>query len=164
LNTATGGTEKLHKGDESSTSTARKLAITNTVAKNIVPVEAQVERDPETGKILRVIHPTSKSNPLNDPLYSDSEDEPKLDQSEQKSKNEIVALLEEQARGGKEKKDRSQSEREKEWVRSLVEKHGDNYDKMMWDRRLNPMQQTVSDIKRRVAKWRVNSGEVPTES
>jgi nucleolar protein 16 len=166
LNTATGGIEKLHKGDESSTSTARKLAITNNVAKTIVPVEARVERDPETGKILHVIHPTSKSNPLNDPLYSDSdsEDEPILDHSEQKSKNEIVALLEEQARGGKEKKDRSQSEREKEWIRNLVEKHGDNYDKMMRDRKLNPMQQTASDIKRRVAKWRESGGEMSGES
>lgn len=83
------------------------------------------------------------------------------DQVEQKPKNEIVALLEEQARSGKEKKDRTQSDREKEWIQGLVEKHGDDYGKMMRDRKLNPMQQTAADIKRRVDKWKANGGEVP---
>ena len=161
LNAATGGVEKLHNGDESSTSTTRKLAITNAIPKGITPVEARVERDPESRKILRVIHPTSKSNPLNDPLDSDTEDEELAELSQRKPKNKIVALLEEQARSGKEKKDRSQSEREREWIGRLVERYGDDYDKMMRDRKLNPMQQTAADIKRRVMKWRANGGEVP---
>jgi nucleolar protein 16 len=119
-----------------------------------------VERDPETGKILRVIHPPSTANPLNDPLNSDSEDEEMADDSEQKPKNEIVALLEEQARSGKETRKRLQSEREREWIEKLVERYGDDYGKMMKDRKLNPMQQTAADIKKRVTKWRANGGEI----
>lgn len=123
-------------------------------------MEARVERDPETGKIIRVIHPASKPNPLNDPLNSDDEDEEMTDESEEKPKNEIIALLEEQARSGKEKKDRTQSDREREWIERLVEKHADDYQRMMRDRKLNPMQQTAADIKKRVEKWKANGGEI----
>ena len=162
LNTATGGVEKLRRGEESATNTTQKLAISNAIPKTIAPSEARVERDPETGKILRVIHPSSKSNPLNDPLNSDSEeDEEMADVSEQKPTNEIVALLEEQARNGREKKDRTQSDREREWIERLVERYGDDYGKMTRDRKLNPMQQTAADIKRRVVKWKANGGEIP---
>jgi len=164
LNAATGGVEKLRRGDESASSTTRKLAISNAVPRTIAPAEARVERDPETGKILRVIHPKTKLNPLNDPLNSDSEDEEMADETEQKPKNEIVALLEEQARGGREKKERTQSDREREWIGRLVEKYGDDYGKMTRDRKLNPMQQTAADIKRRVTKWRANGGKVSAEA
>lgn len=165
LNSATGGTEKLHLGDESTTNTTRKLAISNAVPKLIAPGEARVERDPVTGKILRVMHPSSKPNPLNDPLESDSEDEEMgagaTNVGERKPKNEIIAQLEEQARSGKETKERSQSEREKEWIARLVGKYSDDYGKMMRDRKLNPMQQTAADIKRRVTKWKAGGGKIP---
>jgi nucleolar protein 16 len=131
------------------------------VPKTIAPTEVKVERDPETGKILRVIHPKTRSNPLNDPLNSDSEDEDMdAGEGEAEEKNPIVAQLEEQARSGKEKKERTQSEREREWIANLVRVHGDNYKKMAWDRKLNPMQQTEADLKRRIAKWRAQGGEV----
>jgi nucleolar protein 16 len=38
-------------------------------------------------------------------------------------------------------------------VEALVEKYGDDYGKMMRDRRLNPMQQSEGDLKRRVKRW-----------
>lgn len=53
---------------------------------------------------------------------------------------------------------RVQSDRESDWVRRLVEKHGDNYEAMFWDKRLNVHQQSVGDIKRRVYKWRKANG------
>lgn len=111
-----------------------------------------------------MIHASTKSNPLNDPLNSDSEDEQmgngEADASERRPKNDIVAQLEAQARSGKETKERSQSDREKEWIERLVARYGDDYGKMMRDRKLNPMQQTAADIKRRVMKWRASGGEV----
>ena len=67
--------------------------------------------------------------------------------------NEIVRQLEEQASRVAEKKPRAQSAREKEWCASLVEKHGQNWMAMVRDRRLNPMQQTEADIKKRVSKY-----------
>ena len=175
LNTATGGVEKLRPGETSKTSTASRLAISNAFPKTFAPLEATVERDPETGKILRVIHPKTKPNPLNDPLNSDSEDGEEdsadgevfkgFDSEKNKEKrnqpqNEIIRQLEEQAASGKEKTERKQSEREREWIESLVGRHGENYSAMVRDKRLNPMQQTEADIRRRVVKWKVDRGSV----
>ena len=103
---------------------------------------------------------------MNDPLNTDSEDEEMEDDGEkfegfgedagkqEKPQNEIVRKLEEQAASGREKKERKQSDREKEWIERLVGRYGDNYAKMARDMKLNPMQQTEADIKRRVAKWK----------
>ncbi|CZR59185.1 related to chicken microfibril-associated protein [Phialocephala subalpina] len=171
LNSATGGTEKLKAGTESKTSTSSKLAITNAIPKTIAPTEARVERD-ETGKIIRVIHSKSRPNPLNDPLNSESEDEEMADDGEEfegfdgekTEENEIVKQLEEQASMGALPTERKQSDREKEWIERLVAKYGEDYGKMARDMRLNPMQQTPADIKRRVGKWKTKGGAVSVET
>jgi nucleolar protein 16 len=165
----------LRPGNDSKSSTTSKLAISNAIPKTITPSEARVERDPETGKILRVIHTGTKPNPLNDPLNSDSEDEGMADDGEefsgfdaetgdQKEANEIVRKLEEQASMVAEKKDRLQSDREREWIERLVAKHGEDYAKMARDMKLNPMQQTAADIRKRVAKWMANGGVLPVQA
>jgi nucleolar protein 16 len=174
LNSATGGIEKLRAGEVSKSSTTNKLAISNAVPKTIEPTEARVERDPETGKILRVIHPTSRPNPLNDPLNSDSEDEDMADDEEEfegfggdsgnkKDTNDIVRKLEEQASMGAEKKERRQSHREREWIERLVGKYGEDFQKMARDLRLNPMQQTPADIRRRIEKWKASGASASVE-
>lgn len=78
--------------------------------------------------------------------------------------NEIVKQLEEQASMRGPPAERKQSDREKEWIERLVGKYGDDYAKMSRDRRLNPMQQTPADIKRRVGKWKAKGGEVSVET
>ncbi|KAH7393279.1 60S ribosomal subunit biogenesis protein-like protein Nop16 [Cadophora sp. MPI-SDFR-AT-0126] len=183
LNSATGGTEKLRAGDISKTSTTSKLAISSAIPKQFTPSTARVERDPTTGKILRVIH-EEDDNPLNDPLnvveamdFDGAEDDGEVfegfdgegngesgkaaSKKGKKSQNEIVRRLEEQASMVPEKKERSQSEREREWIERLVGKWGEDYEKMARDRRLNPMQQTPADIKRRVRKWKAKGGVLP---
>ncbi|RDL32084.1 putative Nucleolar protein 16 [Venustampulla echinocandica] len=171
LNSATGGIEKLRPGAESTTSTTNKLAISNALPKTITPTEARVERDPETGRIIRVIHAPSKPNPLNDPLNSDSDDEEMADDGEEfegfnsapatgKAQNNIVKQLEEMASRAQEKKERKQSEREIEWIERLVTAHGEDYKRMVRDMKLNPMQQTEADIRRRVGKWKASGGEI----
>jgi nucleolar protein 16 len=37
-----------------------------------------------------------------------------------------------------------------------VSRYGDDYGKMARDRKLNPMQQTETDIKKRVKKWKAS--------
>lgn len=133
----------------------------------------KVERDPETGKILRVIHAHKRANPLNDPLNSDSENEEMGEEGEEfqgfggerepKEKNEIVRQLEAQASMEAEKTPRKQSEREREWIERLAAKHGDDFERMARDMRLNPMQQTAADIRKRVGKWRASGGSVSVE-
>ncbi|RFU29457.1 hypothetical protein B7463_g6909, partial [Scytalidium lignicola] len=159
LNAATGGIEKLRPGD-TITSTAKRFAISNVIAKEIAPTEARVERD-ESGKIIRVVHDESleirkERNPLNDAL-NDIEDKDEFQgfdiNEERGGKNEIVQQLEELASRIPEKKPRKQSAREQEWIERLVNKYGDDYKRMARDMRLNPMQQTEADIRRRVAMW-----------
>ena len=175
LNSATGGVERLRPGAESATSTKNTLAITNAIPKEFKPTEAKVERDPETGKILRVIHPHSRANPLNDMLNSDSEDEDMADDGEEfegfagetsnkQEKNDIIRQLEEQAARPAEKKERTLSDREREWVGRLVAKHGENFGNMARDMKLNPMQQTPGDLKRRVGKWKAEGGALSVDA
>ena len=64
----------------------------------------------------------------------------------------VKALMERAARGVT--VGRNQSEREKEWVGTLVEKYGEDYGKMARDRKLNMWQQSEGDIRRRVVKWK----------
>lgn len=130
--------------------------------------EMKVERDPETGNIIRVIRNDDqievagrkhrRSNPLNDPLndLSDAEDDAKPRGNI--SKSDIVKQLESQANaeGQIPKKPRHQSKREEEWIARLTERHGENYAAMARDRKLNPMQQTAGDLRKRISKWKAS--------
>lgn len=124
----------------------------------------RVERDPETGRILRVIQSQEDEtlvNPLNDPLNDLSEEE--MEHVEPKSTDNIVAQLEAQAVQeadieAKRKRPRQQSSREEEWIEKLVNAHGDDVGAMVRDRKLNPMQQSQGDIARRIKKWKQKHG------
>ncbi|RYP72150.1 hypothetical protein DL771_004384 [Monosporascus sp. 5C6A] len=123
------------------------------------------------------------NNPLNDPLndplaaldsdYSDSEgeggerdnpaeewggiDDDDDDDGGEGKTGKIVRQLEAEANRPVEKKPRTQSKREREWVAELVRKHGDDVRAMVRDRVLNPMQQTEADIARRIRKWKAEA-------
>jgi nucleolar protein 16 len=156
LEAATGGVEKRGKEngqpDQFAIQNDRKIG-------KILPEEVQVERDPETGKILRVIRREQAgdrlANPLNDPLNDITEiDNVPADHSP----NGVIAELEQEAAEEAErlakKRPRQQSQREEEWITRLAEKHGDNVRAMVRDWKLNPMQQTEGDISRRLKKWK----------
>ena len=179
LNHATGGTEKTiallglndeksSRADTAANSTADALNIVSKAKKpeNIPTEEIEVERDPETGAILRVtgtFASEKRDNPLNDPL-NDIEDDNEGEEwngfamvperSENEPQNPVISELEEAARNGVRKAPRKQSEREGEWLERLVNKYGEDYGRMSRDLKLNPMQQTAADIKKRVKKWK----------
>ncbi|PYI31510.1 hypothetical protein BP00DRAFT_370816 [Aspergillus indologenus CBS 114.80] len=180
LNAPTGGSEK-RPTKEGGVARDREDSLhikssATAVAQQNAAREIRVERDPATGKILRVIRPEDddeievagrkhkRHNPLNDPLNDLSADEeeeeagaPRSATQKPQADSEVVRQLELQAdlesRKVAAKKPRHQSKREEEWILRLVEKHGDNYAAMARDRRLNPMQQTAGDLKRRITKW-----------
>ncbi len=165
LNAATGGTEKKANKDTSDVQKRDSLAIAGFQPANLQAQEVQVERDPETGRIIRIIRPDDEEdidNPLNDPLNDLMEYD--NGQSSAKPVNDVIAQLEAQAAEEEEslanKRPRQQSQREEEWITKLIEKHGDDTKAMVRDRKLNPMQQTEGDINRRVRKWKASHKEV----
>ncbi|OJJ58170.1 hypothetical protein ASPSYDRAFT_153262 [Aspergillus sydowii CBS 593.65] len=169
LNAPSGGSEKRKTENGLEEEVADSLHIKGSVdaMKNNAVSELKVERDPETGKIIRVIRKEDdqvevagrkvrRSNPLNDPLDDLSDDEEDLTPQEKKSASKIVQQLERQAdtEGQAPKKPRHQSKREEEWITRLVERYGDDYQAMARDRKLNPMQQTAGDLRRRISKFK----------
>ncbi|KAF1965917.1 60S ribosomal subunit biogenesis protein-like protein Nop16 [Bimuria novae-zelandiae CBS 107.79] len=177
LNHATGGTEKnmrslglndpkSSRADAASNSTADALNIVSSKPQIAEVEEIQVERDPETGAILRVVDDKTKDNPLNDPLNEILDDDEDIEEwngfamvPKERSDNPVIRQLEEAARNGAKKAPRSQSQREIEWLERLVNKYGDDYGSMSRDMKLNPMQQTAADIKKRVKKWNESKGK-----
>jgi nucleolar protein 16 len=131
--------------------------------------EVKVERD-ASGRITRVVRDT---NPLNDPLndlgLDDDEDvEAQAREQEQQrryeawsgfqdgaedtARPEVLRALEREANQPTEKTVRHQSGRELEWLQRLVARHGADTAAMVRDFKLNPMQQTAADIRRRLKK------------
>lgn len=183
LNASTGGIEKPNATPSTShfsSDTITRIPIdslsipaTNKAASSLLLTEARVERDPKTGRILRVIRPEGedeeliagrkrrKHNPLYDPLNEltgadDSEGEVVTTGPEDTS--DVKALEAQAAQEGhdgvRKKQPRHQSKREQEWIERLVEKYGDDVRAMAWDKKLNPMQQSEGDLRRRVGSWR----------
>lgn len=164
LNAATGGIEKQSASSFDPTAPERDaFSIKSKVPTTLIPTEARIERDPSTGRILRVIHPEHRGvkNPLNDPLNELSDDEPAaVTGGNIPTQTGIVHELEEQASLEAKKKPRQQSKREEDWIANLVATYGDDYRRMVRDRKLNPMQQSEGDLKRRIRKWKERQGQM----
>ena len=177
LQRPTGGAEPVYKnaglGKKLSEQPADNFSISGTgvsggAGGNNVVTEVRVERDAD-GKIVKILGSANgkrrhRENPLNDPLNeldTDSEAEEEFqDDGEtwggindgKDTRTEVVRQLEAEAARPREKKPRTQSQREREWLESLVEAHGADTRAMARDRKLNPMQQTAADIARRLRK------------
>ncbi|ROW09057.1 hypothetical protein VMCG_02877 [Cytospora schulzeri] len=172
LGKATGGTDRTCATANGPTAAQDPLAVTPTSGAGTRGSirSVKVERDAD-GKILRVIH---RDNPLNDPL-NDIEDDSGEDgegwggveeNEEDKAAaaaaaaadkgTRVVDLLEVEANRPTEKYKRHQSEREREWIERLLARHGDNTAAMARDHRLNPMQQTEANLKKKIAIYKEN--------
>ncbi|KAL9122625.1 MAG: hypothetical protein Q9187_000816 [Circinaria calcarea] len=157
LNSRTGGIEKSISDVQTPTGAQSKskdpLSVSSKLPTKVAPIVAQIERDPETGAIIRVIHPLSnKENPLNDPL-NDIVTDIEKNETEHAVNPGIIRELEEQATMEVKKRPRQQSKREKEWISDLVQKYGNNYLAMVKDRKLNPYQQSEGDLRRRIKRY-----------
>ncbi|KAI5820195.1 ribosome biogenesis protein Nop16, partial [Pyronema omphalodes] len=118
--------------------------------KKLQPGEAKIIRD-ESGNIVGVEHAPTADEAL-DEEWAGFEGE------EAKPVTDVVRQLEAIARN-EIKKERTQSEGEKEWIERLVAKYGRDYKAMARDKKANPWQQTEGDIRRRVAKWEQKHGK-----
>lgn len=99
----------------------------------------------------------ARDNPLNDPLNDlSSGGEEDAGDVQQMAGTGIVPQLKAQAAHAARlpKKPRKPSQREGEWITRLVERWGEDYKGMARDRKLNAMQQSEGDLRRRVRRWR----------
>ncbi|KAF9164099.1 Nucleolar protein 16 [Actinomortierella ambigua] len=101
-----------------------------------------IQRDAE-GNIVKVIVGKKKTQ-------EEIEEMMERDLPPAPAKTDIVRQLEAQAANVL-KTERHQSDGELMWAAKLVEKYGDDYEKMFRDRKLNPMQQTVGQLRRKIA-------------
>jgi nucleolar protein 16 len=126
--------------------------------------EVKISRDADGN--ATIVGRNAKSNPLNDLLNdvaSDEENDPIMwgslghVGSTAGPDRGVVSQLEALAESGERKAPRKQSTREVEWIERLVNKHGDDYRAMSRDMKLNPMQQSEGDLKRRIKKWKIDN-------
>ena len=97
--------------------------------------EARLIRDPETNEVIKVIYGTMK--------VDDN------DESEEEIENpSVIKQLEEYAEKIVKSKRKDINQKENDWIKSLYEKYGDDYDKMKWDKKLNIYQQSAGDLKK----------------
>lgn len=121
----------------------------------------RIQRDPSTGAIRSVLRPSppkENHNPLNDPL--NAIDDFETGDRNLTGGNGIVGQLEAEATrlAAEPKRVIKQSKFEAEWVARLVERWGDDVERMALDRRLNPWQQSEGDLRRRIKRWKEGGG------
>ncbi|ORZ14287.1 ribosome biogenesis protein Nop16 [Lobosporangium transversale] len=137
LNGVTGGTE-IKDEDEVMENEQKSL---EELAASLTEEQGIIQRDDE-GNIINIIVGKAKTKEEIEEMM-EKEIEPV------KAKTDVVRALEAQAANVL-KTERYQSEGEVVWAAKLVEKYGDDYEKMFRDRKLNPNQQTVAQLKKRI--------------
>ncbi|KAI9472009.1 MAG: ribosome biogenesis protein Nop16 [Benjaminiella poitrasii] len=109
--------------------------------KSLGPGEGLIQRDDE-GNVVRIIVGEAKSH---DEIL-DQEFPPV------EAKTEVVRQLEAQA-SKVYQRERNLSEFEAERIKKLIDKHGDDYKAMFWDKELNEYQQTANQLKKKCQQY-----------
>lgn len=110
---------------------------------NIPKGIAKMQRD-AAGNVVRVIYGTKE---VSDAASGDAAAEPKSELAAS-----VIRELEEMAAKPKRPFDRRINEVDEARLLRLRKKHGDDYHKMQWDRKLNPMQLSAGALKRQFAE------------
>ncbi|KAK9453284.1 ribosome biogenesis protein Nop16 [Dipodascopsis uninucleata] len=127
---------------KSSTVISKHLTLaSDAVAPSAAVTEARIIRDEQTNEVIRI-----------EQIIRTEFDEIEVPKASE-AVTDVVKQLEEFASRGERTTPRIASEREKEWIKALIERHGDDYEAMFRDRKLNIWQQSVGDIRKRVKKF-----------
>ncbi|KAI8881484.1 hypothetical protein K501DRAFT_158237, partial [Backusella circina FSU 941] len=109
--------------------------------KTLKPGEGLIQRD-DDGNVVRVLVGEQKThNEILDQEFDRVE-----------AKTDVVRQLEEQAANAK-VVEKFVSEYQGDWIQQLMQKHGDDYQAMFWDKELNTNQLTAAQLKKKCAKY-----------
>jgi nucleolar protein 16 len=111
------------------------------IKKSLGPGEGLIQRD-DDGNIVRIIYGEKKTH--------DEILDAKVAPVE--AKTDVVRALEAQAANAFHR-EKYESEFELDWIQKLINKHGDDYKAMFWDKDLNVYQQTAAQLKKKCAKY-----------
>lgn len=125
INPSSGGTEKLYPD------APKPVEVDDNGLK---ANEAIIKRD-DAGNVIDIIYSTVSETPA----------------STEAEKTDVIKALEQRATEAKHTP-REASEGEVGWLRRIVDKYGNDYSKAARDKKLNPMQQTAANIKKRAIK------------
>ncbi|KAI8143906.1 ribosome biogenesis protein Nop16 [Fennellomyces sp. T-0311] len=148
LNGKAGGVEKLYpdpKPERMEEDEQEEKELTEEdikrLERTLKPGEGLIQRDDE-GNVIRVIVGRERTH---DEIL-DEEPEPV------EAKTDVVRQLEEQAKNVH-KNIKYQSMYQQHWVAKLINKHGDDYKAMFWDKDLNQNQLTANQLKKKCAQF-----------
>lgn len=119
---------------------------------NILEGTAKLVKD-ENGKVLKIIYGTKKISQSNSNDNSNEGNAQVRDDEDKNEAKEVIAELEELANIPKKKEVRKMNEVEIVRYRKLIDKYGEDYEKMKWDKKLNPFQLSPGQLKKQIKKY-----------
>lgn len=127
---------------------------------NILEGTAKLMKDDE-GNVIKIIYGTkkiSKKTVVNDDNneVEDEQDKSEEDNSEAK---QVISELEQMASISKRKEVHKMNELEVVRYRKLIDKYGEDYEKMKWDQKLNPFQLSPGQLRKQIKKYLEIYGE-----
>ncbi|AWU76577.1 uncharacterized protein C5L36_0C05080 [Pichia kudriavzevii] len=120
---------------------------------NILEGTAKMVRN-EQGEVVKIIYGTKKITKTGTGA-SDSQDKEDEDEEEEQTEEakKVIAELEALAALPKKKEVHKMNELEIYRYEKLIEKYGDDYEKMKWDKKLNPFQLSPGQLRKQIKKY-----------
>ena len=124
---------------------------------NILEGTAKFVRD-EEGNVVKIVYGTKKIEAKEEKSV-DGEEEEALDEEEVATKEtavKVISELEELAAIPKKKEVHKLNELEVYRCQKLIEKYGEDYERMKWDKALNPFQLSPGQLRKLIKKYQEN--------